>query len=42
MPLAQIQGMVGHVSPEMTQHYYRQDAEAARGILDKLPNLVNF
>lgn len=42
MPLAQIQGMVGHVSPEMTQHYYRQDAEAARGILDKLPNLVKF
>ena len=39
MPLAQIQGMVGHVSPRMTMHYYRADAEAARGALEKLPAL---
>ena len=39
MPLAQIQGMVGHVSPQMTMHYYRADAEAARGALEKLPAL---
>lgn len=39
MPLAQIQGMVGHVSPRMTMHYYRADAEAARGALERLPAL---
>jgi len=39
MPLAQIQGMVGHVSPRMTMQYYRADAEAARGALEKLPAL---
>ena len=40
MPLAQIQGMVGHVSPRMTMHYYRADAEAARGALERLPALA--
>jgi len=40
MPLAQIQGMVGHVSPRMTMHYYRADAEAARGTLERLPALA--
>ena len=39
MPLAQIQGMVGHVSPRMTMHYYRADAEAARAALERLPAL---
>lgn len=40
MPLAQIQGMVGHVSPRMTLHYYRADAEAARPVLERLPTLT--
>lgn len=40
MPLAQIQGIVGHVSPRMTMHYYRADAEAARGTLERLPALA--
>lgn len=40
MPLAQIQGMVGHVSPRMTMHYYRADVEAARATLEKLPALA--
>lgn len=39
MPLAQLRGLVGHVSVEMTQHYYRQDAEAARATLETLPAL---
>lgn len=39
MPLAQLQGLVGHVSPRMTMHYYRADAEAARETLERLPAL---
>lgn len=37
--LAQLQGLVGHVSPRMTMHYYRADAEAARETLERLAAL---
>lgn len=39
MPMAQLQGLVGHVSPRMTMHYYRADAEAARATVETLPAL---
>ena len=35
-PLAMVQAIVGHVSAEITQMYYRADTERARAYLEKL------
>ena len=35
-PLALVQSLVGHVSAEITQMYYRADAERARKFIDRL------
>jgi len=36
LPLAFVQSLVGHMSPELTQLYYRADAERARKFIDQL------
>ncbi len=36
IPLATVQAIAGHASPEMTQHYYRLDIDRARAALDGL------
>lgn len=36
IPLATVQAIAGHASPEMTQHYYRCDIDRAREAIDKL------
>lgn len=36
IPLATVQSLVGHASPEMTQHYYRLDIDRAREAIDRL------
>mgnify|MGYP002673852980 CR=1 FL=1 len=36
IPLATVQSLVGHASPEMTQHYYRCDLDRAREAIDRL------
>ncbi len=36
IPLATVQAIAGHASPEMTQHYYRLDVERTRAALDGL------
>lgn len=36
IPLATVQAIAGHASPEMTQHYYRCDLDHAREAIDKL------
>ena len=38
-PLAMVQSIVGHLSPEMTQQYYRADLEAARARISALPSV---
>lgn len=35
-PLIVVQSLVGHVSPDMTQMYYRSDVERARKYIDKI------
>lgn len=35
-PLAMVQSIVGHMSPELTQLYYRADTERARAFVEKL------
>lgn len=36
-PMAMVQAIVGHMSPEMSMHYYRANAEAARSKVAALP-----
>lgn len=36
IPLATVQAIAGHASPEMTQHYYRLDIDRAREAIDRL------
>lgn len=36
IPLATVQAVAGHASPEMTQHYYRCDLDRAREAIDAL------
>ena len=36
IPLATVQAIAGHASPEMTQHYYRMDIDRAREAIDRL------
>ena len=36
-PMAMVQAIVGHMSPEMSMHYYRANAEAARAKIAALP-----
>lgn len=36
IPLATVQAIAGHASPEMTQHYYRCDLDRAREAIDRL------
>ncbi len=36
-PMAMVQAIVGHMSPEMSMHYYRANAEAARAKVAALP-----
>lgn len=36
IPLATVQAIAGHASPEMTQHYYRCDIDRAREAIDRL------
>ena len=36
-PMAMVQAIVGHMTPEMSMHYYRANAEAARARIDALP-----
>lgn len=37
-PMAMVQAIVGHMSPEMSMHYYRVNAEAARARIAALPD----
>lgn len=37
-PMAMVQAIVGHMTPEMSQHYYRANADAARVRVDVLPD----
>jgi len=37
-PMAMVQAIVGHMTPEMSMHYYRANAEAARARIDALPS----
>ncbi len=37
-PMAMVQAIVGHMSPEMSMHYYRANAEAARARIAALPD----
>ena len=37
-PMAMVQAIVGHMSPEMSMHYYRANAEAARFHVETLPD----
>ena len=36
-PMAMVQAIVGHMTPEMSMHYYRANAEAARSRIAALP-----
>ncbi len=36
-PMAMVQAIVGHMTPEMSMHYYRANAEAARDRIAALP-----
>ena len=36
-PMAMVQAIVGHMTPDMTAHYYRANAEAARSRIAALP-----
>lgn len=36
IPMATVQAIAGHASPEMTQHYYRMDLDRAREAIDRL------
>ena len=36
-PMAMVQAIVGHMTPEMSMHYYRANAEAARSKIAALP-----
>lgn len=36
-PMAMVQAIVGHMSPEMSMHYYRANADAARSKIAALP-----
>lgn len=36
-PMAMVQAIVGHMTPEMSLHYYRANAEAARARIEALP-----
>jgi integrase len=37
--LALVQSIVGHVSPEMTQRYYRRDDDVARRAIERFPSI---
>ena len=37
-PMAMVQAIVGHMTPEMSMHYYRANAEAARERIAALPS----
>ena len=37
-PMAMVQAIVGHMTPEMSMHYYRANAEAARSRIAALPS----
>ena len=39
-PMAVVQAIVGHMSMEMSMHYYRANAEAARSALSRLPSFA--
>lgn len=36
-PMAMVQAIVGHMTPEMSLHYYRANADAARARIEALP-----
>jgi len=39
-PMAMVQAIVGHMTPEMSMHYYRANAEAARARINAMPNFI--
>jgi len=40
VPLAMVQGMVGHTTPAMTMHYFHEDADALKRAVSALPDVT--
>jgi len=40
VPLAMVQGIVGHTTPAMTMHYFHEDADALKRAISALPDVT--